>query len=383
MIRYNLMKNAPEIDSLTEEGLKTRKWADSDDSRALANIEGVYGMYNDPKYRHAMRIYLDENSYNPVVDMLNALKWDGKPRIKTFLTKWMGCADTPYVHECSRLIFAGGVHRAYRPGCKFDDVVVLIGTKQGEGKTTLVRWLAMRDEFFAEVTEIEGQRGIEILEGAWICELSELLGLTKAKEVEAVKSYITRQVDRYRRPYDRYVVDNPRRCVFVGTTNKRQFLTDKTGNRRFYPVETNGSGYDLFDREAEVKEDIRQCWAEAIQLFREDALPPYANRALLSSIREEQDRASEDDWRIGMIEKYLQTKRVGDSVCVIEIWEKALNEPYTKPERKDSNEISTIMQAQPNWEKMEKPQTMGEFGKQRGWTRIDKTIQVDELPFMQ
>ena len=382
LLRYNAMTDAAEIDTITEDGLKKRKWGDSDDSRAMQHIEGKYGLYSDVKYRHAMRVYLDEQSYNPVTDMLNALKWDGTPRIEGFLTKWMGCADTPYVQECSRLIFAGGVHRAFKPGCKFDDVVVLIGTKQGEGKSTLVQWLAMRDEFFTEVTEIEGQRGIEILKGAWICELSELLGLTKAKEVEAVKSYITRMVDRYRRPYDRYVTENPRRCVFIGTTNRRQFLTDKTGNRRFYPVETNGSGYDLFDRQEEVKEDIRQCWAEAVQRFRDGKLPSFANRALLPSIREEQDLAAEDDWRIGVIEKYLNGKRVGDSVCVIELWERALGETIKRPERKDSNEISAIMQNQTDWKKMQIPKSMGEWGYQRGWTRREHTIPVQELPFM-
>ena len=113
---------------------------------------------------------------------------------------------------------------------------VLIGTKQGEGKSTLVRWLAMKDDYFTEVTEIEGQKGMEAVEGAWICEMGELLALTKAREIEAVKSYLTRLADRYRRPFDRRVTDHKRQCIFIGTTNKEQFLTDKTGNRRFYPV---------------------------------------------------------------------------------------------------------------------------------------------------
>lgn len=75
---------------------------------------------------------------------------------------------------------------------------VLIGTKQGEGKSTLVRWLALSDDYFSEVNEFEGQRGIESLEGAWICEVSELLAMTKTKEQEAVKSFLTRLNDRYR-----------------------------------------------------------------------------------------------------------------------------------------------------------------------------------------
>jgi predicted P-loop ATPase len=80
-------------------------------------------------------------------------------------------------------------------------VPVLIGTHQGEGKSTLVRWLAIHDKYFSEVTEMDGQRAIEQLAGAWICEIAELLAMTKAKEVESVKSYITRQRDKYRKPY--------------------------------------------------------------------------------------------------------------------------------------------------------------------------------------
>ena len=91
----------------------------------------------------------------------------------------------------------------------------------------------MEDDFFREVTEFEGQKGIEAVEGGWICEVSELLALTKVKEQEAVKSYLTRLSDTYRRPFDKRVTEHKRQCIFIGTTNKEQFLTDKTGNRRF------------------------------------------------------------------------------------------------------------------------------------------------------
>ena len=97
-----------------------------------------------------------------IVENITLEDWQGylikkKPDPEKYAAK---CEDTPYVQEVSRLIFAGGIHRLYQSGCKFDDMPVLIGTKQGEGKSTLVRWLAMRDEYFTEVNEFDGQKGI-------------------------------------------------------------------------------------------------------------------------------------------------------------------------------------------------------------------------------
>ena len=107
----------------------------------------------------------------------------------------------------------------------------------------------MEDQFYREVTEIEGQRGIEAIEGAWICKMGELLALKRTKDVEMVKSHVSRQVDAYRRPFDKRVDEHPRQCIFIGTTNNIEFLTDKTGNRRYYPVVCNHHGRDLFDHE--------------------------------------------------------------------------------------------------------------------------------------
>ena len=174
-------------------------------------------------------------------------------------------------------------------------MAVFIGRKQGEGKSTLIRWLALDDKYFTEVSEFDGQRGIEALEGAWICEVGEMPAMVKAQQQEAVKAYLTRINDKYRKPFDKRVTEHPRQCIFIGTTNKAQFLTDKTGNRRFYPVVVHQSGYDLFEHEEEIKADIKQCWAEALHLYKENKLLPYADRKLIDVIRKEQANAVEDD----------------------------------------------------------------------------------------
>ena len=233
----------------------------------------------------------------------------------------------------------------------------------------------MSDDYFSEVNEFEGQRGIENLEGAWICEVSELLAMTKTKEQEAVKSFLTRLNDRYRMPFDKRVTDHPRQCLFIGTTNKEQFLTDKTGNRRFYPVKVNQSGYDLFEHESEIKEYIRQCWAEAKAKFEAEEMKPYANRELISVIREQQEAAVEDDYRVGMIEDYLDRK---NEICVLELWQNALKMgEFSKPSKKESNELGLIMQSMPEWEKQPKVRRFDNFGVQKWWKKAGAEEEID------
>ena len=296
---------------------------------------------------------------------MNTLVWDGQSRIDGFLRRWIRCEDNLYTREVSRLIFAGGIHRLYDPGCKFDLMPVLIGTHQGEGKSTLVRMLAMRDEWFTEVTEFEGPRSVEGLEGAWICEVSELLALTKTKETEAVKAFLSRQKDRHRTPYDKRPEDRPRQCIMIGTTNKERFLTDATGNRRFLPVKVNQSGYDIFDRLDALREDIRLCWAEAKSLYDRGAIPPYLSRELADTARGEQQNATEEDYRIGMITEYLRGKT---KTCIIDLWTRALDNMYAKPTRKDSNDIALILQNLDGWQRDRNGSTFPPYGYQQTWS---------------
>ena len=369
-IRFNLLTYSPEK---TVDGEAVR-WTDADDADTRHYIEKKYHFHNAQKCDDALRIVFRSHEYHPIKNIIDSLKWDGQSRICDFLHKWTKCEDSPYTREVSRLIFAGGINRLYNSGCKFDDMPVLIGTKQGEGKSTLVRWLAMKDDYFTEVTEIEGQKGMEAVEGAWICEMGELLALTKAREIEAVKSYLTRLSDRYRRPFDRRVTDHKRQCIFIGTTNKEQFLTDKTGNRRFYPVKVYQSGYELFDRKDEIQEYIRQCWAEAKVLFDKGELPQYANRELINVIRENQENAVEEDYRVGMIEKYLDEQ---DVVCVAQLWKHALHNDG-EVRKKDSIEIGIIMDNMPDWERNGRYYFF-EFGRQRCWKKT--TSSQEQLDF--
>ncbi len=355
------------------------EWNDVDDARLAGYFQSSYGLYNLKMLEKATMIYFDNKKVNPLIDLLESLEWDGVSRIERFLSIAVKCEDTPYNREVSRLIFAGGIHRAYRPGCKFDDMPVLVGA-QGGGKSTLVRWLNIEDQYFREIKTISGKEGIEALRGVWIGEVAELMAMTRVKEAEAVKAYITAQEDSYRAPYNRHIETIPRRCTFIGTTNNPQFLSDKTGNRRFYPVQCKEDGYALLAREEEIKELIRKCWAEAVALYRTGKLDPYAKKELLDDIKEAQAEAMEDDWRVGAIKGFLENcKKDPESlVCVIELWHYALDEPDDrKPERADSIEIGKIMNEIPGWERSKKPVRLAKWGTQRVWKKVDS----DFYPF--
>ena len=368
-LRLNEMTGKPEF----RRNGTWREWTDTEESRMRAYFERNYSMYNQNKMTDALMIYFNNNRVNPLLDILEGLQWDGKPRVEQFLHDVMKADDSDYIRECSRLIFAGGVHRAYNPGCKFDDMIVLIGG-QGAGKSTIVRWLNIEDQFYQEIKTIAGKEGIEAIRGVWIGEVSELMAMTRVKEAEAVKAYITSQKDSYRPPYQKNVQTIPRRCIFIGTTNNPQFLTDKTGNRRFYPVKVNSDGYKLLDHEEEVRGYIRQAWAEAVHLYKEGNLQPFAKKEVLEQIRAAQEAAMEDDWRVGQIEQYLDDmkKAPNSTVSVIELWHRALNNPdEIKPTRKDSIEITQIITNIPGWVSCQNLIST-HWGRQKGFKKVNQ-----------
>ena len=378
-IKYNEMLGCAEVHN---KGRITR-WTDADEARSMMYIESKYGLYNKDKHGAALRLLFEARAYNPIIDIVDSIKWDGKERCRFFLRDWAKVEDTAYSREVSRLIFAGGIHRLYQPGTKFDDVPILIGVKQGEGKSSLIRFLAINDQYYGEVNMMEGQQAIEQLRGRWICEISELLALTKSKEQEAAKAYITRQVDSYRKPWDKNVSDLPRRCIMIGTTNSDSPLTDKTGNRRYYPIEVHCNGYDLFDHEQECRDYILQAWAEARELYRQGKMPNYADRSLTEDYRRAQENATQDDWRVGAIAAFLDRKNPGELTCVREVCHRALspNPDFPKePSLVESKDIGAIITRLPGWEKAGKKR-MANYGSQRCWVKVGDPAPKEDKPF--
>ncbi len=251
-----------------------------------------------------------EHQFDPVCDYLDGLTWDGTPRLDGWLTRYMGAPDTELNRAIGKVTLIAAVRRAFDPGTKFDQIVVF-ESAEGHGKSTAVEILAGSENFSDQnILGLQGKEQQEAMCGIWLYEIADLTGMKRA-EVEHVKAFASRKVDRARPAYGRFRVDRPRRTVFFATTNDNEYLKSQTGNRRFWPVTIGRVDLDALRR------DRNQLWAEAAEReARGDsvALP----EKLWAAAAEEQDQRREgDDW-FELIARYVETKKSVD-VSVTEV----------------------------------------------------------------
>ena len=199
-----------------------------------------------------------DNAFDPVLDLLEECQgnWDGVPRLDTWVIDYLGCEDTLLNRAIGRSVLAAACRRARVPGCKFDFITVLEGP-EGIDKSTAIRVLA-GDEYFSDQS-ILGASDKEVqeqLEGIWMHESADLAGMRRA-EVEQVKAFASRQVDRARPAYGRVREDRPRRSIEWGTTNNEEYLLSQTGNRRWWPLKTVKVDIEALRRTAS------SCWQAA------------------------------------------------------------------------------------------------------------------------
>ena len=175
-----------------------------------------------------------ENKFHPVRDWLETLKWDGVPRINTWLKDYLGAeGPEPYLSDVSRKFLCAMIARVYEPGIKFDSVLILEGA-QDIGKSTVAAILG--GEWFTDAPIKVGDKdSVLAIQGKWIMEVGELSSF-KRGDVEDQKRWLSCTDDEIRVPYGDRVQRFPRQCVFLGTTNHSQYSRDTTGNRRFWPV---------------------------------------------------------------------------------------------------------------------------------------------------
>jgi predicted P-loop ATPase len=200
-----------------------------------------------------------ENRFDPIVDYLDGLQWDGAPRLDKWLTTYLSAEDNALNSAIGRLTLIAAVRRARKPGCKFDHILTLEG---GEGtmKSTSIVTLAGVENFSDQtILTASDKEQQELVRGTWIFEIADLAGMRRA-DVEKIKAFASRTHDRARPAYGRRRVDAPRRCIFIATTNEDEYLQSQTGNRRFWPVQTG-----IIDIET-LRRDRDQLWAEAAEL---------------------------------------------------------------------------------------------------------------------
>lgn len=375
-IGFNELSSAPYVRGVLPwaDMAETRQWSDTDDSQLFAYLQSNYGIKSEKNVEHAFRIVCDKTKFNPLIDNFNALpEWDGVERAGHLFTWFLGAADTPYTKAVERLFLAGAIARTYHPGTKFDYMPVLIGG-QGIGKSTLVRKLALEDAYFTDdVTGIGSKEAAEIAQGKLIVEIPELSAI-KGKDLEAVKAFISRVSDDYRPPYAKRTEQHPRRFVLIGTTNTRFFLRDATGNRRYLPITCGVSTptHSLFDENAVCT--IAQTWAEMLVEYKAGNLPIILSPTMEQEAAKQQEGASVDDPRIGLIGEYLETSTPGERVCVVQIVEEALDIARSKQQTYTQNEVRGILERNyPEWQPCEKKQRVGEYGIQRAYQKQSAT----------
>ena len=231
------------------------------------------------------------NGFHPVREYLDRLRWDGCERLDTWLVHYGGAADSEYVRAVGALMLVAAVRRVRRPGCKFDEMLVLEDPRQGTLKSSALRTLAVHDEWFLDDLPLhtKGKEVIELLRGKWIVETAELSGMKRA-EIDHVKALLSRQSDRGRKAYDRITSEVPRQNVFFGTTNNAEYLKDLTGNRRFWPV-----ACDRFQI-SDLRRDRDQLWAEAAAREAEGAHIRLPRRLWPEAEKEQAKRLTADPY---------------------------------------------------------------------------------------
>lgn len=297
------------------------QFTDASKGCLMIYLSEKYMLTSEAKMKYALGRLRHERPYSPVIDYLNNLPaWDGVPRIRTLLHKYLGAELNIYTEEVMEKTMLAAVIRQFSPKpVKFDTILVLNGP-QGIGKSTFIKKLAVN--WFVDtltVTDmVDGKAAAEKLSEAFIAEIQELSGMRKADD-NRVKQFASSDHDTYRPAYGQYVVSRPRRAILIGTTNAMSdgFLQDTTGNRRWNPVNCSTEVEMPVWYITGAERDM--WWAEAMYIY--SLLPTDSQGNLMLGVYDltlskeaeaiacglRQSSIEQDD-REGMVREYLDTR---------------------------------------------------------------------------
>ena len=252
------------------------------DGRLLKDIDTVFisnqfsdiaGFENNTKLQNAIKEIAHNNTYHPVKQYLESLEWDGVPRVETMFTTFLSAKDCELYHVYAKLFMIAAIKRVYKPGCKFDNMLVLQG-EQGNGKSTFCEKLAVNDKWYNDniIIADRDKDSLLYMQDAWIVIMDELDAWNKA-DTNAAKGFMSKRSDKFRAPYAQNSEEHPRHCVFIGNTNDETFLKDSTAitERRYWVIKTEGNWETSRDKiKLMTPEMINQLWAEAMVMYKEN-----------------------------------------------------------------------------------------------------------------
>jgi len=290
---------------------------------------------------NAVEAAAHQSPFDPVVEYLEDLKWDQRPRLSTWLPIYCGVPGDNYSEAVGSKWMISAVARAYDPGCKVDHCLVLEGD-QGIGKSSILRALASEEFFLDNTPRISKRKEVaEAIRGKWIVEFAELDSFSKTENTE-VKSFLSGQDDTFRGAYKMRAERYPRQCVFAATTNETHYLMDDTGARRFWPVRC---------AHADVKglvKDRDQLWAEAVHRFRAGETWHLTAADIPAAQRAQEERAALDPW-IDLLGGFVEGK---SHVLATDLLrdERALNLPSSNMGKHTYQRLGRVM-SQLGWVK--------------------------------
>ncbi|SDY13832.1 virulence-associated E family protein [Eubacterium barkeri] len=374
----------------------SRAWNDADDAGLRHYMEKMYNITGQQKILDAMAIHAKKHGRHLIKAYLQKLVWDGIPRIETLLIDYFGAVDTLYTRAVLKKALVAAVSRIWCPGTKFDNMPILTGA-QGIGKSTFFKKLG-GSWFSDSLRTFEGKEASELLQGYWIIEVGELEGFNKS-EMGTIKQFLSKQDDIYRAPYGRRTEAFPRRCVFFGTTNEDDFLRDRTGNRRFWPVDADKAKATKSVFTDLTPYVVDQIWAEASILYTQGEALYLTGRAE-EEAQEAQEAHKNVDPRESMIKDFiarpvpldwpqrdLQARRVywaqgvkqegleeripRDRICAAEVWCECFQNDLKLMGQRDARDINGILAGLKNCKKFKSTARFGgPYGTQRGFEVI-------------
>ena len=332
-VAYNLLTDRTDI--LKPIGCKRTPdspMTDTDMKYIRLYLEETYGLTSEKKIQDAADLAAHQNSYHPVREYLNSLTWDGTERIRSCLRHFLGASEDDYTYQSLRLFLLGAIHR--------DDNVY------------------------------------RKLQGHWIIEMSEMIATANAKSIEEIKSFLSRQKEVYKIPYETHPADRPRQCVFGGTSNALDFLPlDRSGNRRFIPIQVcpEQAETHILEDEAASRAYLNQVWAEAMEIYRSGRWKLTFSPEMVRYLKEHQRDFMPEDTKAGMIQAFLDSCP-GDTVCSKQLYKEALNHAFDEPKQWEIREINEIMnQCITGWKYFSNPRMFAGYGRQKGWEREQST----------
>lgn len=271
---------------------------DDNDANAVAKFLSTKLGFNTTKnmIHDAALAVAQANKYHPIMNYLESLKWDGKHRVCTWFHDYLETANTKYERAVGELMLVAAIKRIYQSGCKYKTIIVLEGD-QGAGKSPVCE--IMGGEWYADMTlNVHSPDTVDAMKTKWIIEVSEM-ECTKRAETQALKAFLSRQVDTCRLAYARAAKDFPRHNIFIGTFNPDNaggYLKDMSGNTRYLPI--------LIPRRVvinlkKLQKDRDQLWAEALVIYKSNPkVPLYLYKPELAklAVEETEKRRLSDAW---------------------------------------------------------------------------------------